>query len=340
MIRKKSLSALPALLAVLLVACGGSTGGPSTSGALAGKTIWYMDILKSNASLEAVAQGMNHVIAGQGGQMIRTFAQTETGGIDLALEAQNMQRAIAAKPAAIGFFELDPKNLKPQVEQAVQAGIPTFGVQGKPDGYEASGWIDFDNSGNGVALANELATAMPAGSKFTIIAPPNTGTVQLVVESGISTLKAKGYTFVGSIDQQRDATDDASGGQQVTQALLQKYPDVKGILAYNDGAALGAVAAIKSLGLRGKIAVTGRNGGDDGIAGVQSGDLLATCDIGALAVGMAVGQAMVDQITGKIKYEHNKAIPNPPGTCIVNSANVASHKKYTDQITYVAITTK
>ena len=339
MVRKESLTALPALLAVLILACGGSSG-TSGSGPLTGKTIWYMDILKSNAALEAVAQGMNHVVSGKGGKMIRTFAQTETGGIDLALQAQNMERAIAAKPAAIGFFELDPKNLKPQVEHATTAGVPTFGVQGKPDGYEASGWIDFDNHGNGVALANELATAMPAGSKFTIIAPPNTGTVQIVVEAGIQTLQAKGYTFVGSIGQQRDVTDDASGGQQVMQALLQKYPDIKGVLAYNDGAALGAIAAIKALGLKGKIAVTGRNGGDDAIEAVRSGDLLATCDIQALAVGEAVGQAMVDQITGAVKYSHNKPIPNPPGSCIVNSKNVASFKKYTEQITYVTIETR
>src|SRR5436309_3292034 len=197
MVRNKTLKALPALLAALILACGGSGGTGTGSGPLAGKTIWYMDILKSNAALEAVAQGINHVIAGKGGKMIRTFAQTETGGIDLALEAQNMERATAAKPAAIGFFELDPKNLKPQVEHATSAGIPTFGVQGKPDGYEASGWIDFDNHGNGVALANELATAMPAGSKFTIVAPPNTGTVQIVVEAGIQTLQAMGYQFVG-----------------------------------------------------------------------------------------------------------------------------------------------
>jgi erythritol transport system substrate-binding protein len=340
MSHKRLASAIPAFLAALILACGGSSGSTTTSGALAGKTIWYMDILKTNAALEATAQGMNHVVAANGGKMIRTFAQTESGGLDLALEAQNFQRAIAARPAAIAYFELDPKNLKPQVEQATQNGIPVFGVQGKPDGFEASGWIDFDNHGNGVALANELAKTMPKGAKFTIVAPPNTGTVEEVVRAGISTLQSQGFTLVGSIDQQRDTTDDASGGQQVMQAVLQKYPDISGVLAYNDGAALGTIAAVKALGLKGKIAVTGRNAYPDAIAAVKSGDLLATCDIKAGPSGEAVGQAIVDQISGKVKYAHNKAVPNPAGSCIVDASNVGTFKTFDQQIQYTSITTR
>jgi ABC-type sugar transport system substrate-binding protein len=351
MVRKKSISAIPVLLALVTFGCGTSSAPTSSTGPLAGKTVWYMDILKSNASLNAVAQGMNHVIVADGGKMVETYAQTESGGIDASLEAQNMQRAIAVKPAGIAYFELDPKLLKPQVAQAIQAGIPTFGVQGMPDGFQASGWIDFDNTGNGIALAKRLALAMPPGGKFTVIAPPNTGTVQLVTTNGISTLQSMGFTLEGSLEQQRDVTDDAAGGQKVMQAVLQKYPDLSGVLAYNDGAALGAISAIKAAGLQKKIFVTGRNGGDDGIGAVKSGDMLATCSINAVAVGEAVGQAIADQVSGKATYANNKAIPNPPplgfsttanggGACIIDSSNVSSYKTYTQQITYVTIPTQ
>jgi ABC-type sugar transport system substrate-binding protein len=123
------------------------------------------------------------------------------------------------------------------------------------------------------------------------------------------------------------------------------------VLAYNDGAAEGAISAIKAAGLQGKIFVTGRNGGDDGIAAVKSGGMLATCSINAVAVGEAVGQAIADQVTGKVAYANNKAIPNPPqlgfsttasggGACVIDSSNVNSYKPYTQQITYVTIPTQ
>ena len=342
MAKNRIMSGLTLLLALVTFACGGSTGTTSSGLPLSGKTVWYDDLIAANPAILAIAQGINHVIVANGGTMYQTFAQTASGAIDTSLLAQNMERAIAAKPAAIAYFELETTLLKPQVEQAAAAGIPTFAIQGEPSGFQANGWIDFDNMGNGIALAKELAKAMPAGGKFTVIASTNTGAPQLVVTSAISTLQAMGFVYVGDFNQQRDVTDDTSGGQKVMQSILQNHPDISGLLSYNDAAALGAIAAIKAAGLQGKIAVTGRNADTDALAAIKSGDLLATCDIQVVGVGEAVGQAIVDKVSGKVAYANNMQIPFPRETngCIIDKSNVDQVKTNQELVNYVNIPTK
>ena len=69
-------------------------------------------------------------------------------------------------------------------------------------------------------------------------------------------------------------SDNESGGEQAMNGLLGKYPDIDGVLAYNDPSALGAAAASRANGR--KIAAIGLNGGSDGRAGVEHGRTAAT----------------------------------------------------------------
>ena len=69
-------------------------------------------------------------------------------------------------------------------------------------------------------------------------------------------------------------SDNESGGEQAMNGLLGKYPDIDGVLAYNDPSALGAAAASRANGR--KIAAVGLNGGSDGRAGVEHGRTAAT----------------------------------------------------------------
>jgi erythritol transport system substrate-binding protein len=74
---------------------------------------------------------------------------------------------------------------------------------------------------------------------------------------------------------QQTANWSQTEGFDVTEALLQEYPDVKGVIAGNDTMALGAQAALIAAG-RTDVIVVGFDGSDDAIQSIEAGELKAT----------------------------------------------------------------
>jgi len=73
----------------------------------------------------------------------------------------------------------------------------------------------------------------------------STTTGQLRATGGAEALKACGLDLVAELP----ADWDVQKGQQVTEDILTKHPDLAGIFASNDNMALGAVEAIASAGI-------------------------------------------------------------------------------------------
>jgi ABC-type sugar transport system substrate-binding protein len=201
-------------------------------------------------------------------------------------------------------------------------------------------YLDFDNHGHGIYLGKTLAAAMPKGSQWTVIAALPSPNVETMLDGAEKSLKAAGMKFVGNRNSQRNRTDIASGGQQVMQAILQKYPNVKGVVAFNDDTALGAIAAIKAAGKKpGKdIFLVSRNGSPDAVAKVRAGELLSTCDTAIVQHGLLMGAAIRNQLSGTRAYKNNAKIP-PPGAaqCIVTKRNISKYLPWDKQVKYVKI---
>ena len=324
-----------------------SAAGSSAAGSAAavdptrikGKTVWYADITDANPLVQAIAQAMNDTITANGGTMVRSFAiNNTTGQLDLGVQSDAVTRAVSSNPAAIAYFVIDPKSLKPQVMKAKAAGIPVFAVFGKPDGFDVNAYINLADEQQGYLAAKYLADNLPKGAKVAIIGGPPTPNVAAELVGANKALAEAGVTIVGNASQQQDLTDNSAGGQTVMQGILQRFPDVQGVFAYNDDAALGAIAAAKAANKQVKF--SSRNGSTAGVAAVKAGTLLATCDIDPIALGHEVGQAIVDQISGTKKVSDNTQLPSPDASkCVIDKDNVSTWKPYDQIIKYQTIKT-
>ena len=350
--RKRPLFAF-VVAALLAALCGGAVLGAGASSAsprqtaatpLQGKLVWYMDGASGNPAFLAAAQGIYAPLRAAGAKLVHSYAQNASGQIDLGVMAQAFDRAIAAKPAAIVYFDFDNKALGPQIKRARSAGIPVFAFAGKPvSAIPVNGYLDFDNRGHGIYLGKTIAAALPKGAEWTVIAALPSPNVEAMLDGAGVSLKAAGMKFVGSRNSQRNLTDIASGGQKVMQAILQKYPDVQGIVAFNDDTALGAISAIKAAGKKaGKdVLVVSRNGSPDAVAKVRAGELLATCDTGIVTHGLLMGAAIRDHLSGKRAYNKAAKIPPPDAAkCIVTKKNISKYLPWTKQVKYVKIEEK
>jgi len=85
----------------------------------------------------------------------------------------------------------------------------------------------------------------------------------------------KEYPGIEVVDSQT-ASWSQSEGMNIAESWIVKYPDLKGIYAANDTMALGAVEALKTKGLNGKVAVSGVDGIEAALNAVKDGDLVVT----------------------------------------------------------------
>jgi len=91
--------------------------------------------------------------------------------------------------------------------------------------------------------------------------------------------------------------------------MLQAHDHIRGILAGNDTMALGAVAAVRSSGLK-SIVITGLDGSPDAIAAIRAGALRATSLQPAVRIArMAVDEAYQFLHSGSTGKPERQVIP-------------------------------
>ena len=96
-------------------------------------------------------------------------------------------------------------------------------------------------------MASLVAPGASIGTMDFAIAVPS---IVFSIEMGKKWATAFGLSVAGNVS---NPTDDIAGGEIAGTELLANYPDIAGIIAYNDPSAIGASAAAKSQGIYGLI---------------------------------------------------------------------------------------
>jgi erythritol transport system substrate-binding protein len=198
--------------------------------------------------------------------------------------------AIASNAAAIILDNAGADSSIAAVRRATQAGIPCFLIDREieADGIAKAQIIADNNQGARIA-AGEFASALgPDGGDY----------VELLGRESDTNAQVRTRGFHSVLDAQlnlhRVAAQSANWSQseafQKTETMLQAHGNIRGIIAGNDTMALGAVAAVKSAGLKG-IVITGFDGSPDAIAAIRSGILRAT----ALQPAVLIARLAVDE---------------------------------------------
>lgn len=106
-----------------------------------------------------------------------------------------------------------------------------------------------------------------------------------------------------------------------TETILQAHSTISGIIAGNDTMALGAIAAIRSAGLK-NIIVVGFDGSPDAIAAIKAGEMQAT----ALQPAVLISRMAVDEANAFLKKGSTGAPEMQVIPCdLVTKANAANY---------------
>src|SRR4051812_40037953 len=301
---------LAAVGSLAIAACGGSDSKSSSSssssasgGGKAGGLIAIITPAVDNPFFKAEADAAAAKAKALGYQ-----TSVASHDDDPNKQSELIDAAISRKAKAIVLDNAGADASIGPVRKAKDAGIPVF-------------LIDREINATGIATAqivsNNSQGAGLGGQQFVKATGGKGRYVELLGKESDTNagVRSKGYNDVLSQypDLKKVAKQSANWDQQEAftkmETIIQRNRNIDGVIAGNDTMALGAVAALKSAGLTGKVKVVGFDGSPDAVSAIKDGSMDATVLQPAAQIAeMAVQQA--DQMikTGKTGQPENQSI--------------------------------
>lgn len=247
-----------------------------------------------------------------------TFEGPETEAmVDKQIEM--LQTALDKKPAAIGFAALDTKAALPLLQKAQDQKIPVIGFDSGVDSDIPLTTAATDNLKAAATAADKMAELIGSSGEVALVVHDQTSRTGIDRRDGfVNEIKSK-YPNINIVDIQYGAGDQLKS-TDITKAIIQAHPNLKGIFGANEGSIIGVINGITELNKIGKIVAIGYDSGKpqkDAIrAGVEAGAITQDpIGIGYKTVDAAVkalkGESLPKNIDTGFKWYDKTNIDDP-----------------------------
>jgi erythritol transport system substrate-binding protein len=321
MFKRKIIAAAAASLSVFaLVGCAGAAPTGSTSGensSEAGGLIAIITPSQENPFFKAEADAAKAEAEGLG---YKTSVASHDD--DPNKQSELIDAAINQGAKAIILDNAGADASIGPIQKAVDAGIPVFLIDREINATGiASAQIVANNAQGAAAVAEEFVAALPEGGKYIELTGKESDTNAGVRSEAYASVISQYPALVSVAKETANWSQDEAFAKIET--LLQRDPDIRGIIAGNDTMALGAVAAVEAAGLLDQIVIAGFDGSPDAVAAIEAGKMIATgLQPAVLIAQLAVQQAHTLITTGEAPASEKQSID-----CVV--INAANTSKYT-----------
>jgi len=172
--------------------------------------------------------------------------------------------------------------------------IPVITLDRNSDGGELVSHVASNNVLGGAQAANFIVEN--AGEGATV--------VELEGQPGTSAARERGEGFNSIADNalnvvaRQTANWSRAEGLSVLESILQAHPEIDAVFAHNDEMALGAVEALRALGILEDVLVVGFDGVDDAREAVQAGEMAATVAQQPVLMGKMALEAALGYLAG------------------------------------------
>ena len=226
-----------------------------------------------------------------------------SGDKDVAKQGNQIKDFIVKKVSAIVLSPCDSKSIIPVIQEANAAGIPVFTVDipcNEP-GVKIVTQIATDNEGGGREAGQAMIEALgEAGGKIAVLHFKQAESCQLRVKGFMEVIRTHNASGKAKIDVVTELESGAAKdlGYKAAEDALQAHPDLRGIFAINDPAALGARAALEKAG-KTQVLIIGFDGQPEGKQAIKDGKIYAD----PIQFPDQMGVRMVDAILRHSKGE-------------------------------------
>ena len=238
-----------------------------------------------------------------------------SGDKDVARQGNQIKDFIVKKVSAIVLSPCDSKAIIPVIQEANAAGIPVFTVDipcNEP-GVKIVTQIATDNYGGGKEGAVAMIEALgEAGGKIAVLHFKQAESCLLRVKGFTEVINAHNAGGKAKIEIVTELESGAAKdvGYKAAEDAIQAHPDLRGIFAINDPAALGARAALEKAGKASQVVIVGFDGQPEGKQAIKDGKIYAD----PIQFPAKMGVQIVDSIV-----RHSKGETLPPQMLIPTS---------------------
>ncbi len=191
---------------------------------------------------------------------------------DVPGEISTFDQAIARRPAGIAVFGVD-ESLKPEINKAVEAGIPVVTYSGDVPDSKRSTFVGTNQHDLGFFGGQKIGEVL--GGQ---------GDVAILTISGVSMFDQREAGFREGfgkypgirVVQTGDTKADTVTAINVAKAILQRFPNLSAFACTDSTGGIAASTAVKEAGKAGKIKVVSMDRNSDVLNMVKSGVLDGT----------------------------------------------------------------
>ncbi len=263
------------LLSMLLVGALGASmlGGASVVSAEEAKDVsdqLYIEVSAIGADPYFYDHKMGMEMAGK-----ELGVRTEyVGPAELDMEAMvtAFEQSIAKKPdgiVVVGFND----QLLPSIEKATEAGIPVVTVDADLPQSDRIAFVGTGNIEAGVKGGEKMAELLEGKGKVAIMYSPGQSNLEERVEGYKRAFEDfPDIEIVEYVDTQQDSVVAAQG----ISAVLQKHPDLSGIICVDATGGIAAATAVREAGLAGDVKIISMDRSNEILDAIEEGIISAS----------------------------------------------------------------
>ncbi len=251
---------------------------------------------------------------------------------DATLEARALQQLIAKRVKSVSMTVAEANTLITPINKAIDSGIPVITFDSDSPGSKRLCFVGTDNYAAGFAGGVEMGKWLGDDARIGVSTFPGPDHVKRRLDGfrdGLASV-APGAKVVGVINDESEVTKAET---QLT-ALLQANKDINGIFCAHGAPGPGAAAAVRNLGLQGKVHIMGFDFGLPVIELIETGEIRATVGQNPYLMGYysmlcayaATNRSEVPSSFDKLGFGHVPPNGIDTGVNILDKANIGIYK--------------
>ena len=209
-----------------------------------------------------------------------------------------LEAALAKNPSAICLAAIDSQAVIPLVQRAVDAGIPVIGFDSGVDSDLILTTAATDNVAASMLAADKMAELIGGSGKVGIIVHDQTSTTGIDRRDGFINRMADKYPDIEIVGPQYGEGDHLKS-TDIAKAMLSANPDIKGFFGANEGSIIGALNAVKELGLEGQVVTIGYDSGIQQMDAIRAGIESGAITQDPIGIGYKAVEAAVMAVRGE-----------------------------------------
>ena len=274
-------------------------GPPGPPGTRSGRT--------ERLTIAVIPKGTTHVVW----KAVHAGAETAGSEMDVEIKWQGPQKesdtarqvdivenAITSKVDGIVLAPLDKAALVPAIKKAQTANVPLTIFDSAADTEDYLSFVATDNKKGGQMAAERMGKLLGGKGKVAmILVQPNSASTGDREDGFEETIKSKfpGITVIRS----NYGNSDRAQSLRVTENVLTAHPDIVGIFGPNESSIVGALQAVKTRNLLGKIKLVGFDSTKQLETSLENGEIDSLVLQNPFKMGYEGVRTIVDNKAGK-----------------------------------------